>query len=205
MKLYWCPQTRSFRALWLMEEAGRPYERVLVDIRKGDQDKPEFRAINPMGKVPALADGEAKLAESAALCAFVAERVPEAGLAPAVGDPKRARYLQWLFFAAGCIEPAYTQKMTGLSLTTSQAGWGSFERVVDVLEQAVQPGPWVLGERFSAADVMIGADLHFGLTLMKIVPPRPAITAYVARCAERPAWTRATAIEEAAVKAAAAA
>jgi glutathione S-transferase len=82
MKLYWCLQTRSFRALWLMEEAGRPYERVLVDIRKGDQDKPAYRAINPMGKVPALADSEAKLAESAALCAYVAEHVPEAGLAP---------------------------------------------------------------------------------------------------------------------------
>ena len=206
MKLYWCPQTRSFRALWLREEAGRPYERVLVDIKKGDQDKPEFRAINPMGKVPALADGEAKLAESAALCAYVAERVPEAGLAPPVGDPKRARYLHWLFFAAGCIAPAYTQKMTDLKIPggKSTAGWGSFDLVIDVLEQVVQPGPWVLGERFSAADVMIGADLHFGLSLMKIVPPRPAILAYVARCAERPAWKRATAIEEAAVKSAAA-
>lgn len=207
MKLYWCPQTRSFRALWLMEEAGRPYERVLVDIRKGGQNTPEFRAVNPMGKVPALADGEAKLAESAALCAYVAERCPEAGLAPSVGDPKRGRYLHWLFFAAGCIEAAYTQKMTGLAVPggTSTAGWGSFERVVDVLEAAVQPGPWLLGERFSAADVMIGSDLHFGITLMKIVPPRPAILAYVARCAERPAWKRATAIEEAAAKSAAAA
>jgi glutathione S-transferase len=205
MKLYWCPQTRSFRALWLMEEAGRPYERVLVDIRKGDQNKPEFRAINPMGKVPALADGDAKLAESAALCAYVAERYPEAGLAPPVGDPKRARYLHWLFFAAGCIEPAYTQKITNLNVPggKSTAGWGSFDLVMDVLEKAVQPGPWVLGERFSAADIMIGSDLHFGLTLMKIVPERAAIMAYVARCSERPAFKRAMAIDAGGAQAAA--
>ncbi len=197
MKLYWCPQTRSFRGLWLMEEAVRPYERVLVDIRKGDQDKPEFRAVNPMGKVPALADGEAKVAESAALCAYVAERCPEANLAPPVGDPKRSRYLHWLFFAAGCIEAAYTQKMTNLTVPggKSTAGWGSFDLVIDVLEMAVQPGPWVLGERFSAADVMICSDLHFGIGLLKIVPQRPAIMAYVARCAERPAFKRAQAIE----------
>ena len=197
MKLYWCPQTRSFRGLWLMEEAGRPYERVLIDIRKGDQNKPEFRAINPMGKVPALVDGEAKVAESAALCAYVAERCPEAKLAPPVGDPARGRYLHWLFFAAGCIEPAYTQKFTKLALAESTAGWGSFDRVVDVLEQAVQPGPWLLGENFSAADIMVGADLHFGMTLLKIVPPRPAFTAYVGRCSERPAFKRAVAIEAA--------
>ena len=205
MKLYWCPQTRSFRALWLMEEAGRPYERVLVDIRQGAQNAPEFRAINPMGKVPALVDGEAKVAESAALCAYVAERCPEAGLAPPLGDPGRGRYLHWLFFAAGCIEPAYTQKMTGLAVPggKSTAGWGSFDPVMDVLEAAVQPGPWVLGDRFSAADIMIGSDLHFGLTLLKIVPQRPAITAYVGRCSERPAFKRAMAIEAGAAAAAA--
>ena len=205
MKLYWCPQTRSFRALWMLEEAGRPYERVLVDIRKGGQNNPEFRAVNPMGKVPALADGEAKVAESAAICAYVAERCPEAKLAPALGDPARGRYLHWLFFAAGCIEPAFTQKLTGFSVPggTSTAGWGSFDRVIEVLEQAVAPGPWLLGERFSAADVMIGSDLHFGVTLLKVVPERPAIAAYLGRCRARPAWQRATAIEEAAAKAAA--
>jgi len=199
MKLYWCPQTRSLRALWMMEEAGRPYERVLVDIRKGGQDTPEFRAINPMGKVPALTDGAARLAESAAICAYVAERCPEAGLAPALGDPARGRYLHWLFFAGGCIEPAYTQKFTGLTLPGGavSAGWGSFERVADVLEAAVESGPWLLGERFSAADVMVGNDLYYGLHLLKIIPPRPAFLAYTARCAERSAWKRAQAIEAA--------
>jgi glutathione S-transferase len=197
MKLYWSPQTRSFRALWMLEEAGRSYERVLIDIRKGTQSTSEFRAINPMMKVPALADGAAMLAESGAICAFVAERVPEANLAPPLGDPLRGRYHHWLFFAAACIEPAYTQKFIKFELNSSQAGWGSFERVIDVLGDALRSGPWILGERFSAADVMLGSDLHFGISLLKIVEPRPEFTAYVARCAARPAFQRASAIDAA--------
>jgi glutathione S-transferase len=191
MKLYWAPQTRAFRAVWMLEESGRPYERVLIDIRTGKQDDPAFRKVNPMGKVPALSDGEAMLAESAAICAYVAERCPEAGLAPAVGDPVRGRYLHWLFFAASCMEPAYTQKMTGLQIDKVQAGWASFEQVIDVLDHALQAGGWILGPKFSAADVMLGSDLWFGSELLKIVPPRPALQSYIARCAERPAFKRA--------------
>jgi glutathione S-transferase len=93
MKLYWSPRSRSFSALWLMEETGQPYERVLTDISKGAQKTPEYLAINPMGKVPALRDGEATLAEAAAICAYVAERYPQAQLAPPLGDPLRAKYL----------------------------------------------------------------------------------------------------------------
>jgi glutathione S-transferase len=131
-------------------ESGRPYERALIDIREGVQSTPEFRTINPMMKVPALVDGAATLAESAAICAFVAERVPEANLAPPLGDPLRGRYYNWLFFAAACIEPAYTQNFIKFELNSSQAGWGSFERVIGVLGEALQPWPWILGERFSA-------------------------------------------------------
>ena len=98
MQLYWSPRSRSFSALWLMEETGQPYERVLTDITTGAQKRVEYLAINPMGKVPALKDGEATLAESAAICAYVAERYPEAKLAPPLGDPLRAKYLYWLFF-----------------------------------------------------------------------------------------------------------
>ena len=105
MKLYWAPGTRSLRTLWMLEEAGAPYERVLVDLRNGGQNDPAFRRINPMGKVPAFEDGAAQLAESAAICAYIAERCPEAGLAPQIGDPLRGRYFHWLFFAPGCIEP----------------------------------------------------------------------------------------------------
>src|SRR6202049_2950564 len=109
MKLYWPPRSPSFSALWLMEETGQPYERVLTDISTGAQKAPEYLAINPMGKVPALQDGEVTLAEAAAICAYVAERYPEARLAPPVGDALRAKYLYWLFFVPGCIEPGMVQ------------------------------------------------------------------------------------------------
>jgi glutathione S-transferase len=193
---YTNPMSRGRIVRWMLEEVGEPYRTEILDFGT-TMKASDYLAINPMGKVPALADGEAKVAESAALCAYVAERCPEAKLAPPVGDPARGRYLHWLFFAAGCIEPAYTQKFTKLALAESTAGWGSFDRVVDVLEQAVQPGPWLLGENFSAADIMVGADLHFGMTLLKILPPRPAFLAYVGRCSERPAFKRAMAIEAA--------
>ena len=107
MKLYWAPRTRSLRALWVLEEAGVPYERVRLDLSAGEQKSAEFRAINPMAKVPALTDGTLAVAESGAICAYVAEAHPEAGLAPPVGDPARGRYLRWLFFSPGCVEQAF--------------------------------------------------------------------------------------------------
>jgi glutathione S-transferase len=179
----------------MLEEAGCAYERVLINIYAGAQSDPAYRAINPMMKVPALTDGDACVAESAAICAFVAERVPQAGLAPPVGDPVRGRYLHWLFFAAGCIEPAFAQKMTGLTINPVAAGWGDFDRVVGTLETGLTPGPWILGEEFSAADVMLGSDIHFGVNLLKVIEPRPVFVAYLERCAARPAFQRAQAID----------
>jgi glutathione S-transferase len=191
MKLYWAPRSRSFTALWLMEEAGKPYERVLTDITSGGQKTPEYLAINPMGKVPALQDGTATLAEAAAICAYVAERCPEAQLAPALGDPLRAKYLYWLFFAPGCIEPAMVQVATKIEMNSVAAGWGDAQRVYDVLDKALEKGPWILGEKFSAADVAIGSALNFSVRLFKMVPSRPSFDAYLARCMARPAFQRA--------------
>ena len=111
-----------------MEEAGQPYERVLTDISTGAQRKIEYLVINPMGKVPALKDGEVTLAESAAICAYVAERCPEAKLTPPIGDPQRARFLYWLFFAPGCIEPAMVQIATKIEMNSVAAGWGDAQR-----------------------------------------------------------------------------
>ena len=197
MKLYWAPKSRSFRAVWMMEEAGRPYERVLIDIKSGAQSGEAYREINPMMKVPALADGPVKVAESGALCAYVAESVPEAGLAPAIGDPSRGDYLRWMFFSGNCVEGAFLEKFANITIPTSSAGWGSADRVADVLEQGISTGPWLLGERFSAADVMIGSDLYFGVDVFKIIEPRPAFAAYIERCTARPAFQRAQAIEAA--------
>ena len=191
MKLYWAPRSRSFTALWLMEETGQPYERVLTDITTGAQKTPEYLAINPMGKVPALGDGDATLAEAAAICAYVAERYPEAKLAPPPGDPARAKYLYWLFFSPGCIEPAIVQLATKIEMNPVAAGWGEAQRVFDVLDAAVNKGPWILGDSFSAADIAIGSGLNFAVRQFKMVPSRPSFDAYLDRCAARPAFQRA--------------
>jgi glutathione S-transferase len=191
MKLYWAPRSRSFSALWLMEETGQPYERVLTDITKGAQKTPEYLAINPMGKVPALQDGDATMAEAAAICAYVAERCPEAKLAPLPGDPLRAKYLYWLFFAPSCIEPAMVQVATKIEMSPMSAGWGDAQQVFDVLDAALDKGPWILGENFSTADIAIGSGLNFAVRLFKMVPARPSFDRYIDRCAARPAFQRA--------------
>jgi glutathione S-transferase len=194
MKLYWSPRSRSFSALWLMEETGQAYERVLIDISKGAQKTPEYLAINPMGKVPALQDGEVTLAEAAAICAYVADLYPQAKLAPPVGDRLRAKYLYWLFFGPSCVEPAMVQVATKIELNPTSAGWGNAERVFDVLDAALKQGPWILGENFSAADIVIGSGLNFAVRLFKMIPPRPSFDRYIDACAARPAFQRASAI-----------
>ena len=191
MKLYWSPRSRSFTALWLMEETGQPYERVLTDISTGANKTPDYLAINPMGKVPALADGDVAMAEAAAICAYVADRYPQAKLAPALDDPRRAKYLQWLFFGPSCIEPALIQIFTKLEVPSSTAAWGSATQVFDVLDKALEKGPWILGNDFSAADIVIGSGLNFAIRQFKMVPSRPAFDRYIDACVARPAFQRA--------------
>ena len=191
MKLYWSPRSRSFTALWRMEETGVPYERVLTDISTGAQRSLEFLTVNPMGKVPALQDGEATMAEAAAICTYVAERYPEANLAPPLGDIHRAKYLYWLFFAPSCIEPAIAQLAAKFEMNSVAAGWGDAKRVFDVLEAALEEGPWILGEKFSAADIAIGSSLSFAVRQFKMIQPRPSFDRYLDRCEARPAFQRA--------------
>jgi glutathione S-transferase len=191
IQLYWCPRTRSFTALWLMEETGQPYERMQIDISTGAQKQPDYLAINPMGKVPALKDGEVTLAENAAICAYVAERYPDAKLTPPLGDPLRAKFLYWLFFLPGCVEPAMVQLSTKFEMNPVAAGWGEAQRPFDVLDAALSKGPWLLGENFSAADVAMGSMLNFAVRMFKMVPSRPSFETYVDRCVARPAFQRA--------------
>lgn len=193
LTLHWAPHTRAFRILWLLEESGLPYELDLVDIRAGAQDTAAYRRINPMGKVPALSDGAVHVHESGAICAYLAEQAPH--LAPPVGDALRGRYLSLLFFSAACVEAAYVQKMAGVNLPKVSAGWGSFDLVMQVIDEALAEGPWLLGERFTAADAMLGLDLWYGIKLLKVVAPTERMAAYVARLAARPAFQRAEAIE----------
>ncbi len=195
MRLYWAPRTRSLRVLWLLEEIGAPYERVLVDLKNGGQHTPAYHAVNPMEKVPALQDGEACVAESGAVIAYLAEKFPQAGLAPAIGDPTRGRYLQWLFFSGSCVEASITQKYANVQLPEVSAGWGSFDKVFNVLSETLAAGPYILGEKFSAADVLIASDLHFVVNVFKMLAPRPEFTAYLERCQSRPAFQRALKID----------
>ena len=191
IKLYWCPKTRAMRALWLMEEAGVPFERVRIDIRDAQaKADPEFRAASPLGKVPALVDGAVKISDSGAICAYIADAYPQAGLAPPIGDPQRGRYLQWLMFTNSNIEPAMMEKFSGLTPNRASHGWGDYASVLETLRDGLRTGPWILGERFSAADVMLGSAVYF-LDMFNILGDEPVLKAYVERCVARPAARRA--------------
>lgn len=191
MKLYWSANTRAFRIAWLLEESGLPYERVVIDIRDANsKSDPAFRAVSPLGKVPALQDGESRLTDSGAICIYLADQYPEARLGPAVGSPDRARFLQWVTYTNSVIEPSMAEKFAKLEPRPASYGWGSFDLMVSTLQGELSNKPWILGERFSAADVLLGTSaawlIKFGLHAGD-----DAIAAYVARCEERPAWQRA--------------
>jgi glutathione S-transferase len=195
MKLYWCPKTRAFRALWLMEEAGVAYEPVLIDIRN-DLSKSDaaFRRASPMGKVPALEDGAIRIWDSGAICAYVADQYPAQGLAPPLGSPLRGAYLQWLMYTNAVIEPAMAEKFAKLPSNPTAYGWGSFELMLSTLRAALEPGPWILGERFSAADILLCMSCHF-MGQFGLLESEPLLGAYAARGRARPAYQRAMAVE----------
>lgn len=196
MKLYWCANTRAFRIAWLLEEAGVPYQRVTIDIRDAAaKNEPAFRAVSPLGKVPALEDGPARLNDSGAIAIYVADAYPAARLAPAVGDPARAAFLQWVVYPNSVIEPAMIEKFMKLTLDPRSIGWGSWDSMLQTLRGALAPGPWLLGERFTAADVLVGAGVRF-LREFKMIENEPALEAYVDRCAARPAFQRALAFDK---------
>lgn len=195
MKLYWAAQTRSLRVLWLLEEIGCDYERVAIDLRAGRHRTPEFHAINPMEKVPALEDGEARIAESGAIFAYLVEKFPKTGLAPPLGDPLRGRFWQWLFFASANIEAAMTEKMAQVKLPETAAGWGSAERVFNVIAEQLLATPYILGQNFSAVDVMLASNLHYAITAFKMFESRPVFETYLQACRSRPAFQRAAALD----------
>lgn len=194
--LFWCPQTRAARILWLLEELGQPFEVVEIDIRDPESKADEtFRKASPMGKVPAISDGPVALADSAAIAIYLADRYPAAGLAPAIDDASRGRYLWWMTFTPGAIEPAMSERFNGWKVNPGQSGWGSFELMIDALERGLSPGPWLLGEKFSAADVLVGSSVNF-MRLFGLLPDNRALSDYADRCIARPAFARATAREE---------
>jgi len=192
--LYHAAPSRSSIVHWMLEELGQPYELQMVSFKKGENRQPAYLAVNPMGKVPALKHGDTVVTEAAAICTYLADEFPQAGLNIPVGDAKRGTYLKWLFFGPSCVEPAITERAFPRQEPPTRAtlGFGDFDTVVEVLAKAAAAAqPYLLGNRFTAADVVIGSGLRWG-TMFKLLPDRAEFKPYMAALAERPALRRAS-------------
>ncbi len=196
LTLYTNPMSRGRIARWMMEEAGQPYE--VVNVPFGPKMKaPDYRTVNPMGKVPALKHGDKVITECAAICAYMGETFPEAGLAPRADE--RADYYRWMFFAAGPLEQAVTNRAMGFVVPDERrgmSGYGSYEAVMDTLEKAVSAHDFIAGSRFTAADVYVGSAVAWGL-MFGSIEKRPAFEAYAGRVTSREAYRRTHALCEA--------
>lgn len=191
--LFHAPRTRSSGVLTLLEELGAPYTLQLLDRGKDEHLAPVYIAVNPMGKVPALRDGDAVVTEQVAIFLHLADLFPDAGLAPAISDPLRGPYLRWMVFYAASFEPALVDRALGRDGgDRAMSPYGDYDTVIDTLAGALAKGPYLLGERFSAADVLWGRALDLTIGF-KLVPERPVFTDYARRIAERPAAQRARA------------
>jgi len=190
LTLYHAAPSRSSTTLWMLEEVGEPYEIELISLKGQDQLKPGYRALNPMGKVPTLVNKGAVVSEVAAICCYLADTYPKAGLAPPVGDPMRGPYLKWLFWGPSCFEPAvidhYLKRALG---PRAMMSWIDYESTLDIISAALAKGPYLLGETFSAADVVVGSGVNWGLRF-GTVTARPEFAAYAERLRARPAMQR---------------
>lgn len=197
---YTNPMSRGRIVHWMLEETGCAYRTQTLAYESMHSER--YLDINPMGKVPAITHRGVVVTETAAICAYLADAFPEAGLAPAPGEPLRGTYLRWLFFAAGPVEAAVTAHTLGQDPPAEKSafvGYGSYALCMDQLERiAASASPWLLGERFSAADVYVGSQILYGMRFAS-VPTRPAFTAYGERLMQRPAWQRASAADDALV------
>ena len=184
MQLYYNPRSRAVIAKWMLDECGAEYQIVPIDLAKREQKEPDFLKINPAGKLPALVDDEAKLFESAAICLYLADEFPAVRLAPAIGTPERARYLSLMVYSTSQLEPAMGDVLLKVE-TAGERGWTDFETVKDVIERELGRGPYLFGDWFTAADVMIGS-MFIWKRLWGGPPDRPKLEAYVDRLLKRP-------------------
>jgi len=185
MKLYFDPQSRSQVAKWMLDEAGVDYEIVPTLIREKAHKKPDYLKINPSGKLPALVDGRARVFENAAICMYVAEKFPQARLAPSAGSPERGRYLSLMVYSTAQLEPAMGDSLLGVRSNNSARGWTNFEQAKDAVERELGEGPYLFGARFTAADVMIGS-MFIWHRAFGGRSNRPKIDAYIDRLQARP-------------------
>ena len=197
LTLYHASPSSSSIVLWMLEEIGQPYDIKLLKLSAGDNMKPEYLAINPMGKVPALKHGDTVITEVAAICTYLADEFPDKKLNIPVGSPKRGVYLKWLFFGPGCMEAAVIDRAAPRREEPRRAmlGYGDFDTTMNVVAKAVEKGPWLMGDQFTAADVVIGSNVRWGM-VFKMLPERKEFLDYAARIAARPAAQRAQAKDQ---------
>ncbi len=188
MKHYYHPMSRAVTSDWMLKELDAEHERIVVDIQAGEQNAPEYRAINPMGKVPTLVDGDAVVTEAAAICAYLADKFAEKGLAPSPGSPERGSYYRYLFFPGTTLEPLLSVTSLGIEdIKSYSMGWGDMPRAMATVEAMTPGSGWALGERFTAADIVFGGTLAFfcGFNMMT---PSPKVASYVERIKSRTAY-----------------
>ena len=185
MELYYNPRSRAAIAKWMLDECGADYQIVSIDLQKREHKTPEFLQVNPSGKIPALVDGTSRIFENAAICLYLADKFPEANLAPKLGAPERGRYLSLMVYSTSQLEPAMRDELMGVE-TIPQSGWTDFQTVQDVIEGELGDGSYLFGEWFTAADVMVGSIFIYR-RLWRGSTERPKIEAYVDRLLSRTA------------------
>ena len=178
LTLHHSPHTRSTGALILLEELGAPYRLNLLNMKAGEQRQAAYLAINPMGKVPALTHGDALITEQVAVFLYLADLFPRCGLAPAIGDALRGPYLRWMAFYGSCFEPALVDRSQKHTPPPSMAPYGDYDTTLKTLTDQLARGTWLLGERFSAADVLWGTALSWTV-MFGLVPETPVVKAYI--------------------------
>ena len=188
MKHYYNSMSRALTTDWMLKELDVEHERIVIDIRAGEQNSPEYRAINPMGKVPSLVDGKTVITEAAAICAYLADKFADKGFAPSLDSPERGRYYRYLFFPGVTLEPLLSVTSLGVEdIKPHTMGWGDMPRALAAVEQMTPDSGWALGERFSTADVVLGGTLAFFCDF-KLMKPSPKVGSYVERLKSRPAY-----------------
>ncbi|WP_020399670.1 glutathione S-transferase family protein [Kordiimonas gwangyangensis] len=198
MKHYFNPMSRAITTRWMLLEADVPHEQVFVDITNGDTDRAEYRAVNPMGKIPALLDGDVVVTEAAAICAYIADKFPEKGLAPAPGTPARGSYYRYLFVPGTTLEPMFTIASLGIKdYPARSVGFGDMERCLATIEAMTPETGWAIGDRFTAADVVFGGFLDMAVQFAWLPTPSAKVSAYVGRVRARPAYQKSRTSENA--------
>lgn len=189
MKLYFHPMSRAVTTHWMLAELDVEHEQIVIDFPNGENNTPAYRAINPMGKIPALVDGGIVVTETAAICAYLADKFPEKGLAPPPDSLERGRYYRYLFFPGTTLEPMFTAHQAGITDYSPQsAGWGDMERCLATVEEMTPETDWAMGSAFTAADVVFGGTLDFSVQFGWLPSPSAKVAGYVQRIKSRPQY-----------------